>query len=61
MYVCMYVCMYVQQILACSLSLALKTEALQHVAIATIEHHFVNVQFAEENPEVKLYAKIIRS
>ena len=28
-----------QQILACPLSLALKIEALRHVAMATIEHH----------------------
>ena len=41
-----------QQILACPLSLVLKIEALQHTAMATIEHHFVNVQFTEENPKV---------
>ena len=61
MYVCMYVCIcmhvvtyseLLQQIPTCPLSLAFKIEALQHVAIATIEHHFVNVQFTEENLEV---------
>ena len=41
-----------EQILAWPLSLALKIEALQHIAMATIEHHFVNIQFTEENLEV---------
>ena len=41
-----------QQILACPLSLALKIKALQHVAMETIEHHFINVQLTEENLEV---------
>ena len=41
-----------QEILACPLSLSLKIEALQHVDMATIEHHFVNAHFTEENLEV---------